>query len=225
MAEVETYLHPSVNSLVEKLGWTLTPIQMAAIPDLVRGKDRLLVAPTGSGKTESAILPIISRCLTEKWNGLSVLYVTPLRALNRDIDRRLSIMLTPLGLSVGLRHGDTTQKERLRQSKKPPNLLVTTPETAQIMLLGSRLREHLSGVKVIILDEVHDMAGSERGSQLLVGLQRIQEYCAEKIQIVGLSATVGNPKEVAKWFSEEGEPIIGPSPRETNVIVHKEPTT
>jgi ATP-dependent Lhr-like helicase len=198
---------------------------MAAIPDLVRGKDRLLVAPTGSGKTESAILPIISRCLTEKWNGLSVLYVTPLRALNRDIDRRLSIMLTPLGLSVGLRHGDTTQKERLRQSKKPPNLLVTTPETAQIMLLGSRLREHLSGVKVIILDEVHDMAGSERGSQLLVGLQRIQEYCAEKIQIVGLSATVGNPKEVAKWFSEEGEPIIGPSPRETNVIVHKEPTT
>ena len=225
MKGASEHLHPRVNDLISDLGWDLTPIQKASIPDLSSGKDRLMVAPTGSGKTESAVLPLISRCLKEKWSGLSILYITPLRALNRDIDRRLSKMLVPLELTVGLRHGDTTQKERLRQSKKPPNLLVTTPETMQIMLLGSRLREHLSGVKAIILDEVHDMAGSERGSQLLVGLQRIQDYSKNKIQIVGLSATVGNPNEVAKWFSEEGEAIMGPAPRETKVIVHKEPVT
>jgi len=222
MREVIEHLHSSVNDLIEDLGWSLTPIQEAAIPEIVNGNDRLLVAPTGSGKTESAVLPIISKCLTENWSGLSILYITPLRALNRDIDRRLSKMLKPVGLSVGLRHGDTSQKERTKQSKEPPNLLITTPETAQIMLLGSRLRKHLAGLKAIILDEVHDMAGSERGSQLLVGLQRIQEYCPEKLQIIGLSATVGNPEEVAKWFSKDAMPIIGPAPRKTEVLVHKE---
>ena len=80
-------------------------------------------------------------------------------------------MLQPLGITVGLRHGDTTQRERTKQSKNPPNLLVTTPETAQIMLLGSRLRMHLSGLKAVILDEVHDLASSERGAQLLGGLR------------------------------------------------------
>ena len=165
-------LHPKVGELVSNLGWKLTPIQEASIPDLMKGLDRVLVAPTGSGKTEAAILPLVSRCLEEGWSGLSILYITPLRALNRDIDRRLAEMLEPLGLSVGLRHGDTPQKVRTKQSKSPPNLLVTTPETAQIMLLGSRLRTHLAGVKAVVLDEVHDLASSERGAQLLVGLER-----------------------------------------------------
>ena len=156
-----------------------------------------MVSPTGSGKTEAAILPLASRFITEEWAGLSILYITPLRALNRDIDRRLAEMLEPLGITVGLRHGDTSQRERTKQSKNPPNLLVTTPETAQIMLLGSRLRRHLSGLNAVILDEVHELASSERGAQLLVGLERIAEYCSEKFQRVGLSATVGNPLELS----------------------------
>jgi len=167
-------LHPKVRGLISSLGWDLTPIQQESSAELCDGKDRLLVAPTGSGKTEAAILPLVTRALEENWEGLSILYVTPLRALNRDINRRLSSMLEPLGLSVGLRHGDTSQKERTRQSKNPPNLLVTTPETAQIMLLGSRLRQHLSCVKAVVLDEVHDLAASERGAQLMVGLERIE---------------------------------------------------
>jgi ATP-dependent Lhr-like helicase len=156
---------------------------------------------------------------------LSILYVTPLRALNRDIDRRLAKMLEPLGLSVGLRHGDTSQKERTRQSRNPPNLLVTTPETTQIMLLGSRLRQHLAGLKAIVLDEVHDLAASERGSQLLVGIERIEDYCSAPIQRIGLSATVGNPNEVAKWMSDSTEPVIGPAPRTTRLLVHREPAS
>ena len=161
-------LHPLVSGLVEDLGWDLTPIQQESMSGLLGGGHRLLLAPTGSGKTEAAVLPLVSRALSEDWQGLSILYVTPLRALNRDIDRRLGVMLDPLGLSVGLRHGDTPQSERTRQSRSPPNLLVTTPETLQIMLLGSRLRQHLAGVRAIVIDEVHDLAASERGSQLLV---------------------------------------------------------
>ena len=125
-------LHPKVRELITQLGWNLTPIQEEATIDLCNGLDRLLVAPTGSGKTEAAILPVVSRAIEENWEGLSILYITPLRALNRDIDRRLSRMLEPLGLTVGLRHGDTTQKERTKQSKNPPNLLITTPETTPV---------------------------------------------------------------------------------------------
>ena len=218
-------LHPKVRGLVEELGWTLTPIQNESMAEIVDGKHRLLLAPTGSGKTEAAVLPLASRALEEGWEGLSILYVTPLRALNRDIDRRLAEMLEPLGLSVGLRHGDTSQKERTRQSRNPPNLLVTTPETTQIMLLGSRLRQHLAGLKAIVLDEVHDLAASERGSQLLVGIERIEDYCSAPIQRIGLSATVGNPNEVAKWMSDSTKPVIGPAPRTTRLLVHREPAS
>ena len=214
--------HPLVSGLVQDLGWDLTPIQQESMPGLLEGGHRLLLAPTGSGKTEAAVLPLASRALSEKWQGLSILYITPLRALNRDIDRRLGAMLHPLGLSVGLRHGDTPQKERTRQSRSPPNLLVTTPETLQIMLLGSRLRQHLAGVRAIVIDEVHDLAASERGSQMLVGIARVEEYCEESIQRVGLSATVGNPNEMARWMHADAVPVIGPAPRTTKIEVHRE---
>ena len=219
------FLHPKVRDLIDSRNWTLSSIQRLSMKDLVSGHDRVLVSPTGSGKTEAAILPLASRFMNEGWGGLSILYITPLRALNRDIDRRLGEMLEPLGISVGLRHGDTSQKERTKQSKNPPNLLITTPETAQIMLLGSRLRMHLSGLNAVILDEVHDLASSERGAQLLVGLERIAEYCPDSFQRIGLSATVGNPNETAKWLSKDAIPIIGPSPRSTQVVVHREAPT
>ena len=216
--------HPLVSGLVKDLGWELTPIQKESMSGLLEGGHRLLLAPTGSGKTEAAVLPLASRALSEEWQGLSILYVTPLRALNRDIDRRLRAMLDPLGLTVGLRHGDTPQSERTRQSKSPPNLLVTTPETLQIMLLGSRLRQHLAGVRAIVIDEVHDLAASERGSQLLVGIARVEEYCNESIQRVGLSATVGNPSEMARWMHSDSEPVHGPAPRTTNCLLYTSPS-
>jgi len=93
------------------------------------------------------------------------------------------------------------------------------------MLLGSRLRQHLAGLKAIVLDEVHDLAASERGSQLLVGIERIEDYCSAPIQRIGLSATVGNPNEVAKWMSDSTEPVIGPAPRTTRLLVHREPAS
>ncbi|MEE2747773.1 MAG: DEAD/DEAH box helicase [Candidatus Thermoplasmatota archaeon] len=200
--------------------WKPTPIQEVAIEPLLSGQDRVLVAPTGSGKTEAAVLPILSACHSQEWGRMSILYVTPLRALNRDIDRRLEGLAAVANLEVGLRHGDTPQSERNRQSRKPPHLLVTTPETLQIMLTGKRLREHLRNVRAIIVDEVHEIAASERGSQLLVGITRIEEMAKRIIQRIGLSATIGNPTEVAHWLSpERGEAILADAPRNTEVRI------
>ncbi|MBA45339.1 MAG: hypothetical protein CMB31_01970 [Euryarchaeota archaeon] len=213
-------LHSKIIQIVEQKDWKPTPIQSNSIPVILEGKDALLVAPTGSGKTESAILPLLSRAISEKWQESSIVYITPLRALNRDIDRRLPQLLEPLNLSVALRHGDTPNSERQRQSKKPPHLWITTPETLQIMLLGSRLREHLSNIKAIIVDEVHDLAASERGSQLLLAMERLQGLSTNKIQRIGLSATVGNPEEVTKWLSNDAINVQGDAPRETIIRVH-----
>ncbi len=213
-------LHPNVSQIVKKKGWEPTPIQKNSIPAIIDGNDVLLVAPTGSGKTESAALPLLSRAIDEEWGDSSILYITPLRALNRDIDRRLPELLEPLNLKVALRHGDTPNSERQRQSRKPPHLWVTTPETLQIMLLGSRLREHLGNIKAIVVDEVHDLAASERGSQLLLAIERVQALSTKRIQRIGLSATVGNPKEVARWLSREAMIVRGDAPRETEIRVH-----
>jgi ATP-dependent Lhr-like helicase len=209
-----------LNSHLADEGWVPTPIQESAIIPISSGKNCILIAPTGSGKTEAAILPMISRAFSKEWGPMSILYVTPLRALNRDIDRRLEKWVKLAGITVGLRHGDTSQSERNKQSRKPPHLLVTTPETLQIMMTGKRLREHLKNVRAVIVDEVHELAASERGSQLLVGLSRIEELAKRKIQRVGLSATVGNPNEIANWLATENcEPIIAPAPRGTEIRI------
>ncbi|OUX23865.1 MAG: hypothetical protein CMA23_003635 [Methanobacteriota archaeon] len=213
-------LHSKVQLILEERKWTPTPIQSAAMGALLNGDDALLVAPTGSGKTESAILPIVSNTLNEGSPLSSILYITPLRALNRDVERRLPEICEPLGLTVGLRHGDTPQNERQKQSRKPPHLWITTPETLQIMLLGSRLREHLKSIQTVIIDEVHDLAASERGSQLLLGLERLDALTQTRLQRIGLSATVGNPKEISRWLSRKSTVIRGDAPRETDIRVH-----
>ncbi len=114
MSVYESLCEP-LKAHLESQGWVPTPIQEAAIESLLSGQDRVLVAPTGSGKTEAAVLPILSACYSQEWGPMSILYVTPLRALNRDIDRRLEGLASVVNLKVGLRHGDTTQSERNRQ--------------------------------------------------------------------------------------------------------------
>ena len=220
MSNVFSLLHPKLHNSLSERGWNATPIQELSIPEIITGKDRLLIAPTGSGKTLSAVLPIIHRCLEENWEPLAVLYITPLRALNRDIDRRLSEIAESVGLKVGIRHGDTTQSERSRQTRKPPHILVTTPETFQLMFTGKNLRELLKTVRAVIIDEVHDLAASERGWQLSIGLSRLEALSDRKVQRIGLSATVGNPDEVSEWLSStDGKPIIATGQRTTELIV------
>ena len=220
MSGVFSTLDDRLAESLNERGWKPTPVQTEALPSLCAGADRIIIAPTGSGKTLSAVLPVLHRCLNEEWDPLAILYITPLRALNRDVDRRLEEISSAVGLKVGLRHGDTTQSERTRQTRKPPHLLVTTPETFQLMFTGKNLRNLLKSVRAVIVDEVHDLAASERGWQLSLGLARLEALSGHRVQRIGLSATVGNPEEVAQWLSPgRGEAIIAMGERSTDLTV------
>jgi ATP-dependent Lhr-like helicase len=178
--------------------------QTLAFPPILEGKNVLLIAPTGTGKTEAVLFPIFSRLLeqrTPKQSGIQVIYITPLRALNRDMLKRLKYWSEKLDLTVDVRHGDTEMKIRRKQAKQPPQLLVTTPETLQAILPGSLMRRHLRSVEFVVVDEVHDLAGSKRGTQLSLALERLRLVTKGEFQRIGLSATIGNPQEVAQYLA------------------------
>ena len=120
---------------------------------------------------------------------------------------------------MALGMGDTSQAERNKHTRNPPNLMITTPETFQLMFTGSKLRELLRTVKAVVIDEVHEMADGERGWQLSVGISRLENFKGSSVQKIGLSATVGNPHQVAKWLSPSAEPINAVAPRTTELFV------
>lgn len=187
--------------LSEKGIKTPTECQSLAIPKILAGKNILVIAPTGIGKTEAAILPLLDNILNLRPEKISVLYITPLRALNRDLYSRLVYFATKLGINIAVRHGDTSKSERARQAKTPPDILITTPETLQILLLGKKMQEHLKNTRTVIVDEVHEFAVSERGTQLSVALERLRELAGREFQRIGLSATVGGSEEVARFIA------------------------
>ena len=202
-------LAPAVRGFLAETGISEpTPPQVQAWPLVARGDDVLVVAPTGSGKTEAALLPLLSRLVTEGHaDGISLLYITPMRALNRDMLKRLQVWCARLGLTVDIRHGDTPQAQRARQSAHPPDVMVTTPETLQAILPGRRMRDNLSYLKAVVVDELHNLVESKRGVQLCVGLQRLRKV-APSFQLVALSATVGTPEVAAKFLFGDGRRTI-----------------
>jgi ATP-dependent Lhr-like helicase len=202
-SDVFNLLAKPVREALDALGFSEPTLpQVLAFPSILAGRNVLLIAPTGSGKTEAVLLPIFSNFIRQRdEKGIAIIYITPLRALNRDMLKRLSFWASKLDISIEVRHGDTETKLRRRQAISPPNMLVTTPETLQAILPGLRMKQHLSHVKCVIVDEVHELASSKRGVQLAVALERLFEVAGKEFQRIGLSATVGNPDDVAKFVA------------------------
>ncbi len=179
-----------------------TPAQELGWPSIARGGHTLIQAPTGSGKTLAAFLYGIDRLNSSPGEGLRLLYVSPLKALNYDIERNLRGPLAGLRseLRVGVRTGDTPQKERAAMVRKPPDILITTPESL-FLLLTSQARETLRGIETVIVDEVHAVAGTKRGAHLALSLERLDRLTGKPIQRVGLSATQRPLEEIGRFVS------------------------
>ena len=179
----------------------LTEIQKQAIPKILEQKDSLILAPTGSGKTECAVIPIFSQVKKTKVSGkIKMLYITPLRALNRDVFRRIITYGELEGLDIKIRDGDTTPTNRRKIRDLPPDVLITTPETVVLLLSQPEYLSALSELEWIVIDELHELLPSERGSQLSLSLERLQHNSNKEIHRVGLSATVGNVPEAGEFL-------------------------
>ncbi|MTG90706.1 DEAD/DEAH box helicase [Cellulosimicrobium sp. BIT-GX5] len=219
-----TGLNPAVEyHIVNSLGWpSLRPLQAAAVEPVRSGADCMLIAPTAGGKTEAAVFPLLSSMTEERWTGLSVLYVTPLRALLNNLHPRITKYGDWLGRRVGLWHGDVADSARRRILGEPPDILLTTPESLEAMLVSGRVdhRRFFAGLRTIVVDELHSFAASDRGWHMLGVLARLERLAGHPIQRVGLSATVGNPEEIGRWL-QGGEPDVGR--RELRVVSEKPP--
>ncbi|MFI6692090.1 DEAD/DEAH box helicase [Streptomyces sp. NPDC050433] len=196
-----------LHHVVNTLGWPdLRPLQRAAIHPLMDGEDAILLAPTAGGKTEAACLPILSAMSEQGWTGTSVLYLCPLKALLNNLVTRVDGYAQWLGRRAALWHGDTRESQRRRIRTDRPDMLLTTPESLEAMLIGVKT-DHahlLGGVRAVVVDEVHAFAGDDRGWHLLAVLERLERVAGHPIQRIGLSATVGNPDQLLAWLQGSG---------------------
>jgi len=210
-------LHPSVqHHVVNSLGWReLRPLQEQSIDPVLDGEHCLLLAPTAGGKTEAALLPMLSRMLSEDWSGLSVLYICPIRALLNNLEERLSHYCSLVGRRCGLWHVDVGQAARSGILRDPPDILLTTPESLEVMLISRRTdRKYFFGnLRAVIIDEIHSFAADDRGWHLLAVLERIALLAGRPPQRIGLSTTIGNPEAILAWMTRGDKPsrIVSPS--------------
>lgn len=211
-------LHPALqHHIVNSLGWrSLRPLQEAAIAPILAGEHAILLAPTAGGKTEAAVLPVLSRCLSENWQGLGVLYLCPIKALLNNLEPRLAQYAGLLGRRAALWHGDVGASRKGRLLSEPPGILLTTPESLEGMLVSGRVdhRRLFSGLHTVIVDELHAFAGDDRGWHLLYLLERLSRIAGRELQRLGLSATVGNPAGLCDWLvggCERPRSVIDPA--------------
>src|SRR3989475_11359823 len=201
-----------------------TEPQRHAWPVIQAGRDALIAAPTGSGKTFAAFLAAIDSLVRQGLNGplqdeTQVVYVSPLKALSNDVQKNLSEPLAEIRRTLAeqglpdvavrtlLRTGDTPQSERQAMLKRPPHILVTTPESLYLILTSERAREMLRSVRTVIVDEIHAVARDKRGSHLTLSLARLDALIGKRPQRIGLSATQRPIEEIAQFLVGTGQPL------------------
>ncbi len=195
-------LHEDIRRLIRERGWEqLTEIQERAIPEILSGKNVIISAPTGYGKTEAAILPVLSMMVEKGPKPVALLYITPMRALINDLYERIRWWAEKLGFNIARKHGDVSQSERSKRLRKPPHIFITTPESLKIDLdWATRFREYYRNVKWVIVDEVHEIVSTKRGVQLALLLSRLRRIAGD-YQLILISATVGDPLHVLDVFA------------------------
>ena len=188
----------------------MRPTQLAAIAPIHAGSHCLLLAPTAGGKTEAAAIPILSKMLTEAWQGTSVLYICPIKALLNNLEHRLAHYATLVGRRVEVWHGDISQSRKNRALKDAPDILLTTPESIEAMLISVRVDRPawFGNLRAVIVDELHAFAADDRGWHMRSVLHRLDHYLERPLQRIGLSATVSNPSELLAWFAPIGNRMV-----------------
>ncbi|MFO0647987.1 MAG: DEAD/DEAH box helicase [Polyangiales bacterium] len=198
---------------------SLRPVQELATHTILDGANCVILAPTAGGKTESAFFPVLSAMDREGWDPVSVLYVAPTRALLNNQDLRLTRYAESIGRRAFTWHGDTPDGSRRQFLKAPADLLLTTPESLEVMLISPKVpaRRLFEGLRAVVIDEVHAFVRDDRGGHLASLLERLSRYCGRDVQRIALSATVGNPEEILTWAAgsskRAGQVVRGPGQR------------
>ncbi len=217
-------------AIVARLGWSsLREVQELAGAALLDGMNAVVLAPTAGGKTEASMFPILSQMVDDQPDGLGAIYIAPIKALLNNQSQRLDLYTDMVGLRRFVWHGDTNNHERRRFLDDPAELLMTTPESLEVMLVSERVDEAklFNDLRVVIIDEVHAIAGQDRGAHLMSVLERIARLSRHDVQRIGLSATVGNPDAILEWLqgtSQRAGTIIDPPKqpaRRELLVVHR----
>ena len=231
MVSVFAKLAPRLQqAIVARLGWSsLRPVQEQAGEALLSGKNAVILAPTAGGKTEASMFPTLSNLIEHQPAGVGAIYVAPIKALLNNQEDRLGLYTEMVGLRRFVWHGDTTTSARKQFLREPAELLMTTPESLEVMLVSTRVDERalFSDLRMIVIDEVHAIAGTDRGAHLMSVIERIRRLSRHDVQRAGLSATVGNPEAILEWLrgTSEREGVVVDPPKKPSrrqlLIVHE----
>jgi ATP-dependent Lhr-like helicase len=201
--------HPRLqHAIVHDLGWrSLRPVQELTAKAVLGGANAVVLAPTAGGKTEAAMFPALSRILSEELSPVSILYICPIRALLNNQEERLRGYARMVGFDVFKWHGDVSDSRKQRFREQPCHVLMTTPESLEVMLLSQRTdaRTLFAGLAMVVVDEIHAFAADDRGAHLMALLERLVWVCGKDVQRIGLSATVGNPTLIGQWLQGSSE--------------------
>ena len=197
-------LHPTLqHAITHDLGWReLRPVQEQAIDAVLSGANAVILAPTAGGKTEASMFPVLSRILDDGLAPVAALYVCPIRALLNNQEHRIGQYCRMVGLGAFKWHGDVAASSRKRFLADPAHILMTTPESLEVMLISQRIdaARLFANLSMVVIDGIHAFAGDERGAHLVAILERLSRFCGKDLQRIGLSATVGNPAVIGDWL-------------------------
>ncbi len=202
------------HAISSQLGFSeLRPVQELAGEAILDGKNAVVLAPTAGGKTEASMFPVIGEMMREPPSGVGALYIAPIKALLNNQEGRLGDYTSMVGLDRFVWHGDAGQSQKRAFCETPTELLMTTPESLEVMLMSSRVPvpRLFKSLRFVVIDEIHAFAGTDRGAHLMSVLERLTAVSDHDVQRIGLSATIGNPEQIGKW-------LTGTSKRETVVI-------